>query len=77
MHALTELFPNPEVGNAVHEYCITNSTSVPPHFDEHRQATIDYCLKEGLNANMMINTLQVCISLLPAKVHSTKRSRGG
>lgn len=54
---------------------------MPPHFEEHRQATIDYCLKEDENANMMIGTLQVCVYLslpgLPTKMHLIERSRGG
>lgn len=55
----TELYPNAEVGNAVHEYCIEHSTPVPKHIDEHRQATIEFCEKEKFPAIMMINTLQV------------------
>lgn len=60
MYTATELYPNTEVGNAVHEYCIEHSTPVPKHLDEHRQATIEWCAAEGDNADMMINTLQVC-----------------
>lgn len=60
MHAITELHPNVEVSNAVYEYSINHSTPVPKHIDEHRQATIEFCERENENANMMINTLQVC-----------------
>lgn len=65
MFTVTELHPNAEVSNAVHEYCIDHSTPVPKHIDEHWQATIDYCETEGVDANMMINTLQVCPSDTP------------
>jgi caffeoyl-CoA O-methyltransferase len=58
MHAVTELFPNPTVGNAVHEYCIQHSTPVPDHINRHREDTISWADQTGGNADMMINTLQ-------------------
>ncbi|KAI5789723.1 O-methyltransferase-domain-containing protein [Peziza echinospora] len=58
MHAVTELFPNPAVGNAVHEYCIQHSTPVPEHINRHREDTIRWAEETGGNADMMINTLQ-------------------
>jgi predicted O-methyltransferase YrrM len=73
MHTATELYPNVEVGNAVHEYCIEHSTPVPQQLDEHRQATIEWAAAEGDNADMMINTLQAQFFIFWVKAQSVKR----
>jgi len=73
MYTATELYPNAEVGNAVHEYCIEHSTPVPQQLDEHRQATIEWCAAENGNAEMMINTLQAQFFIFWVKAQSVKR----
>ncbi|KAI5841109.1 O-methyltransferase [Morchella snyderi] len=73
MYTATELYPNVEVGNAVHEYCINHSTAVPKHIDEHRKDTIQWAIKTNNDADMMINTLQAQFLIFFARAQGIKR----
>jgi hypothetical protein len=59
MHLASELFPNAAVGAAVTEYSIEHSTGLGEIINEHRDNTIAFAEREGLDPDMMINTLQV------------------
>lgn len=80
MHTYTELYPNAEVGNAVHEYCISNSTPVAEHLTEHREATIAFCKETSggeESASMMISILQAQFLIFWARSHGAKRGSYG
>lgn len=73
MYTATELYPNAEVGNAVHEYCIEHSTPVPKQIDEHRNDTIEWSAKSGSDPDMMINTLEAQFLIFFARAQGVKR----
>ena len=62
MYSGTSLFPNDQVAKGVTEYSIESSTPMTSIINQHREATIAFAKSEGLNPNMMINTLQASLS---------------
>ena len=64
MFTATELYPNAQVTEAVHEYSIAHSTPLPNVVEQHRAKSIDFANKVGMDPGMMVNTLQVCSFLM-------------
>jgi len=73
MYSATELYPTPEIGNAVHEYCIAHSSPLPEHINSHRRDTIEWAEREGSDPNMMINTLQAQFMIFLGKLLGAKK----
>lgn len=74
MHNSTALFPNPEVTEAVHDYCIEHSTPLPAHIIKHREDTIEYCAKHDNDAIMMISPLEAQLLIFLVKLTGAKKS---
>ncbi|RPA92665.1 S-adenosyl-L-methionine-dependent methyltransferase [Choiromyces venosus 120613-1] len=73
MYSATELYPNAHVTEAVHEYCIEHSTPLPKAIHQHREKSIDFANKVGMDPDMMINTLQAQFMLFLAKLVGAKK----
>ncbi|PWW76105.1 S-adenosyl-L-methionine-dependent methyltransferase [Tuber magnatum] len=73
MYSETELYPNPDVTQAVYEYCIAHSTPLPDVVDQHREKSIDFSRKAGMDPMMMVNPLQAQFMLFFAKLVGARK----
>jgi len=73
MYSATDLYPNAHVTQAVHEYSIAHSTPLPDAMGQHREKTIEFSEKAGMDPTMMVNTLQAQFMLFFAKLIGAKK----